>query len=229
VIATLGNQYPDCDRADAGNRIEAWYREGYAHKTDAGMPFTYRNWVAQVVTRYRNDPTILAWQLMNEAADPAANGRCSATSAQTLKSFAQDMAGLIKGIDANHLVSLGTMGVRECGTLGAQYQDVHSVTGIDLCEVHDYGTPAGGLASNLQLRIQQCRKLNKPMLIGEMGIRGVEPGTRASLIRNKLASAFGSGVSGVLIWDWSNADQGPYSGYEVQPGDPTLGVLANAL
>ncbi|HEY9289369.1 MAG TPA: cellulase family glycosylhydrolase [Candidatus Dormibacteraeota bacterium] len=225
VIATLGNQYPDCERSSGANRTEAWYEAGYASDRDAGMIMTYRSWVAAVVARYGNDPTVLAWQLMNEAADPAGNGRCSRTAARTLKAFTEDMSTLIKSIDGNHLVSLGTLGVRECGTVGSDYQDVYSVANIDLCEVHDYGSPSD--LSVLRQRMQQCHRLNKPMFIGEMGLmRGP---TRAAALRAKLAASFEAGVSGVLVWDWANADQVAYSGYEIQPGDPALAVLASAL
>jgi hypothetical protein len=69
----------------------------------------------------------------------------------------------------------------------------------------------------------------QPLFIGEMGVRGLDPATRASGLRGKLGGAFGAGVSGVLVWDWANAGQDPYSRYEVQPGDPSVSVLASAL
>ena len=232
VIATLGNDLSDCEGPGPVQRNEAWYRSGYTSLRDAGMAETYRAWVADVVARYRNDPTILAWQLINEPDLANPSGRCSPGASRTLKHFAQDMAGLVKSIDPNHLLSLGSWGLLDCGLAGSAYQDVHSVAGIDLCEIHDYGGPWNVTPPLLQLRINQCRALGKPLFIGEIGVKVQDAGSlpgRASAIRAKLSAAFGAGVTGALVWDWANGDQGAYSGYEVQPGDPTLQVLAAFL
>lgn len=232
VIATLGNDLSDCEGVAPVQRNETWYGSGYASLRDTGMADTYRAWVAEVVARYRNDPTILAWQLVNEADLASPSGRCSPSAARTLKHFAQDMAGVVKGIDPNHLLSLGSWGVHDCGLVGSAYQDVHSVAGIDLCEIHDYSGPWNVAAPQLQLRINQCRALGKPLFVGEIGVKVQDVGSlpsRASAIRAKLSAAFGAGVTGALVWDWANGDQGAYSGYEVQPGDPALQVLAAFL
>ncbi|HYM96434.1 MAG TPA: cellulase family glycosylhydrolase [Candidatus Sulfotelmatobacter sp.] len=232
VIVTLGNQHPDCEGPAPAPRTEAWYASGYARLHDAGMPSTYRDWVAEVVTRYRNNPTILAWQLMNEIDVRTPSGRCPTTAPATLKRFAQDMAGVVKGIDPIHLLSLGTWGLTDCGTAGSAYQDVHSVPGIDLCEVHDYSGPSTTLPGNLQLRLNQCRALNKPLFVGEMGIRVPDAGSldgRASAFRTKFSAQFAAGAAGTLLWDWGNAGEAAYSGYEIQPGDPALQGLAGAL
>jgi mannan endo-1,4-beta-mannosidase len=133
-------------------------------------------WCLEVVNRYRDNPTIMAWQLMNEASTPAdnASGACSTSSATTLRSFAQDMAGAVKADDQNHLLSLGTVGGGECGTRGTDYQFVYSVPGIDLCEMHDYGPAWEPIPQNpdngLMARLAQCGALNKPLLMGETGI-----------------------------------------------------------
>jgi len=232
VIATLGNDLSDCEGPAPVQRTETWYGSGYASLRDAGMADTYRAWVAEVVARYRNDPTILAWQLVNEADLASPSGRCSPSASRTLKHFAQDMAGMVKSIDPNHLLSLGSWGLHDCGLVGAAYQDVHSVPGIDLCEIHDYSGPSSALAPQLQLRISQCRALGKPLFVGEIGVKVQDAGSpvnRAAAIRAKLSAEFAAGVAGALVWDWANADQQAYSGYEVQPGDPTLQVLAAFL
>jgi len=231
VIATLANQWGDCEAAN--NKNESWYQSGYRGLVDPGMVRTYRDWVAETVSRYRNDPTILAWQLMNEAEDAVTvGGLCSATAGRTLTAFTADMAGLVKRIDPSHLLSLGTIGTH-CGTLGTDYVAVHRVAGIDFCEYHDYDNPfvalPGDAVNGLPTRIAQCRALNKPLFLGETGIRVSEVGSlasRASAFRAKFSAAFNAGVVGALIWDWHDADQPAYSGYEVGPGDPTLALLA---
>jgi hypothetical protein len=236
VIVTLGNFWNDCEgsASQARYRTESWFRTGYRNQRTAGLPATYREWAAEVVSRYRNDPTVMAWQLMNEASTPSDNGSgaCTRTSAATLRAFTQDMATVIKSIDAKHLLSLGTVGGGECGTRGADYLFVHSVLGIDLCEMHDYGPATEAIPTNaengLVARLAQCRSLNKPLFMGETGLElspALSVAQRASALRARLTAEFQAGVVGSLIWDWCDADVYPCSRYEVGGDDPTLGVL----
>ena len=126
------------------------------------------------MSRYKDNPTILAWQLINEAeVKPGASARCSADAATILKSFATDISALIKSIDRNHLVSLGTIGGGQCGAQEAEYQDLHDIPTIDLCEYHDYqphDPMPGDEYNGLQVRIDQCKGLQKPLFVGETGI-----------------------------------------------------------
>lgn len=241
VIVTLGNQWIDCDGPAGGAgsfKDEAWYTGGYA-QPDPGGTVSYRDWVAEIVARYKDDPTILAWQLMNEAEvkPSAGSGSCSVNAAGILKSFAADVSGLIKSIDPNHLVSLGTIGGGQCGAQGAEYQDVHDVSTIDLCEYHDYGSPntpmPGDQWNGLQVRLDQCRVLGKPLFVGETGINpstvtqvgGTLLAQRAGAFEQKLRAQFAAGVVGELAWAW-NKDGSAEADYDIGPGDPTLPMLA---
>ncbi len=84
------------------------------------------------------------------------------TVERTEKSFATDVSGLVKSIDSNHLVSLGTMGGGQCGSQSVEYQDLHSVATIDLCEYHDYHQPhdpmPGDQWNGLQVRIDSAMR-----------------------------------------------------------------------
>ena len=239
IVATLVNEWGQCEGWGdyaAGYKTESWYASGYkTAPSSPGMPATYRQWVAEVVRRYRDDPTILAWQLVNEAeARTAYRGSCASSAAATLKTFAADMSSLVKSVDPNHLVSLGTIGSGQCGAAGGAYKDLHSVAGIDLCEYHDYqsGALPGDEWNGMATRIRQCRELGKPLFVGETGILGSSAGGtlagRAAALRSKLDAQFAAGVAGVLVWDWRDAAHGgsSTSGYEVGPGDPALDVLA---
>ena len=235
VIATLTNQWGVCEEPSPGFKTEAWYQSGYKRWLDTTVPNDYRDWVGEVVSRYRNDPAVLAWQLVNEADDPAtAKGPCTSTAPASLKAFAADMGQFVKSIDANHLISLGTMGSGQCGSSGRDYADVHSVATIDLCEYHDYYAstspmPGDGL-NGLQVRIDQCRSLGKPLFVGETGIEAGTVGgyaARARLFADKFRAQFNAGVVGELIWNWRDGPRGGSSltNFEVGPGDPVLGVI----
>ena len=233
VVATLTNQWGQCEGYSypTGYRTESWYQSGYRTTPGPGVPATFREWVAEVVTRYKDDPTILAWQLVNEAeAKTAYSGSCSATAAASLKAFTADTASLVKSIDRNHLLSLGTIGSGQCGATSSAYKDLHSVPDIDLCEYHDYSSAAmpGDQWNGLATRLSQCNELGKPLFVGELGIQTspvVALLDRANLLRSKLSAQFQAGVAGVLAWDWRDAAHGgsSLSGYEIGPSDPALG------
>ena len=232
VIATLTNQWGDCEAG--GYKGGRWYVNGYK-QPDPGGIMSYRKWVTQVVSRYRNNPAILAWQLVNEAeVKPRRDSpSCTVNAATILKSFATDVSGLVKSIDPNHLVSLGTIGGGQCGTQTTQYRDVHSVSTIDLCEYHDYQPhdPIPGDEWNgLQVRIDQCRALNKPLIVGETGIIPNDVGgtlqSRADAMDAKLSAQFSAGIDGNLEWAWS-ALGSTLGDYDVGPQDPVLNVLGN--
>ena len=187
VIATLGNQWEHCDGPDGGAgsyKDEAWYTGGYTQPDPAGT-VSYRDWVSEVVDRYKDDPTILAWQLLNEAEvkPDVASADCSANAAQILYDFAADVSSVVKSIDSNHLVSLGTLGSGQCGSAGDDYYTLHAIPTIDLCEYHDYGSPLtpipGDEWNGLQRRIDQCEDIGKPLVVGEMGIRATDVGGTA--------------------------------------------------
>jgi endo-1,4-beta-mannosidase len=224
VIVTLGNQWGDCEQV-TGYRNQSWYASDYKTQRGGGMLRTYRDWVGEVVARYRNDPTILMWQLMNEAED--ANGGCSSSAGSTLKAFASDMGAMVKSIDGNHLLSLGTMGSGQCGTAGSSYSDIHSVAQIDVCEYHDYDGGSVALPSNLTADLNMCKALNKPLFIGESGIKKTDvggTGNRAAAWDAKFRAQYSAGVVGELIWDWDLYQ--PSDPFSLQPGDPAISLLA---
>jgi len=231
VIVTLGNQWGDCETG--GYRNDQWYAGGYLNHRDPGMALSYAAWVAQVVARYRTDPTILAWQLMNEAeVKPARESSiCSVNAARTLKVFAGVMSLVVKAIDRNHLVSVGTMGGGQCGAQGDEYASLYSLPTLDLCEYHDYQADAampGDQFNGLQLRLNQCRALNKPLMVDEVGIRPSDVGgtleARALMFAAKFSAQFTAGVVGELAWAWDK-DHSTLTDYDIGPGDPALAVL----
>ena len=235
VIATLANQWADCE-PQAGYKSESWYTSGYK-QPDPGGTVSYRDWVQEVAARYKNDPTVMAWQLVNEPEIlPQQGGDCGtvpeSTAVNVLSSFAADVSGAIKAVDPNHLISLGTIGGGQCGAQGADYKTVMSVPTLDLCEFHDY-TPSqlvpGDQFNGLQVRINQCNQLGKPILVGELGVKPSDVGgtfaARANTVASKLCAQLSAGVAGVLLWAWDK-DGSLLDNFDIGPGDPVLDALS---
>ena len=238
IIATLIDQWGNCGSTNpvGGYKNDAWYTSGYTQIDPVGT-VSYRDWTAEVAARYRDDPTILAWQLVNEAeVKPSVDSAtCSANAAGILKSFAIDVSARIKATDANHLISLGTLGTGQCGASGPEYQDVHSVATIDLCEYHDYDAThamPGDIYNGLQVRLNQCNALQKPLFVGESGIKPVDLGpgatlaTRANAFKAKFDAQFPAGVVGELVWAWDK-DGSTLDNFDLGPADPVLHVLSH--
>ena len=233
VVVTLGNQWGDCETT--GYKSLSWYQGGYA-TAQGGELASYRAWVQEVVGRYRNDPTVAMWQLMNEAeASDALYGACQEpAAASALRAFTDDVGGLAHALDANHLVNLGSLGSGQCGMSSPDYEYVHASAGTDLCEFHDYGSPStaipGDQWNGLQVRITQCNTdLGKPLFGGESGISLPDElateADRASAFDAKLAAQFGANVVGELFWAWNTNCSTACTSYDIGVGDPTTQLL----
>src|SRR5205823_7183124 len=113
----------------------AWYASGYLSPY-AGFPLSYKQYVQTVVTRYRGESAIFAWQLMNEPRD--GDAPCDAA----FYTFFSDMTSAIRGWDPNHLINSGTGTIYDpgfnCGTSPDTYRDIYSLPNNNFSEFHDY-------------------------------------------------------------------------------------------
>lgn len=225
LLFTFTDHWGACE-TQGGQRSYTWYTTGYKNDLRGDIA-TYRNYVAEVVTRYRNEPQIAMWQLVNEAEN------CGGTM-QQLKDFATDMASVIKAIDSNHVLSLGTIGGGQCGAQGGDYETLHAAAGIDVCEYHDYSdnNPIPGDQWNgLQVRIDQCNRLGKPLFVGEVGrvpdsVGGYQ--ARADLFKRKFDAQFAAGIDAELVWNFHDSlHPDPSSSFGINAGDPVWTMLGN--
>ena len=225
VVVTLGNQWGSCEGSQY--LTDSWYTGGYKTQVISGDTVPYRQFVQEIVSRYKNDPTIAMWQLINEAEIKTGKSATSCSPTADLYNFATDVSGLIKSIDPNHLVNLGTMGGGQCGSQGADYQKLGSIPSIDVLEFHDYGHDGEAIPTNLARDISVSQALGKPVFVGEAGIQIASGGslsTRAAEFSAKVTAQLNGGVGGFLVWSWNNSPSNPVS-WEVGPSDPALNVI----
>ena len=229
----------------AAYRGDTWYTTGY--KTPYGnATLSYRDYVAKVVAHYRNNPTIFGWSLMNEADTSArdAQGR------SVLVSFAQDMSAVVLANDPNHLISVGTQSNGAPGASGSDFTAVYGLPHIGFSEVHDWGywgsdqapMPGGVGKTPPDPTSTLCRttsapigcsfalapSLNKPLIVGEAGIKATDDSTRntrASLLRAKMDAAYGAGAAGYILWSVTTADTDGYD-IHINDNDPLLNETA---
>lgn len=153
VIPVLENHWADCTAG--GVKLDTWYAGGY-QQPDGEHALAYQEYVRRVVTRYRDEPAIFAWMLMNEAEGRTASGQ---DAAEALYTFARDMSAYVKALDPAHLVTLGTIGGGQPGVHGANFERLHGLPTIDFADYHDYGhndDPLPGAPVSLGAPIQSA-------------------------------------------------------------------------
>jgi hypothetical protein len=259
AVVTLTNETSTCDEPSSSTfyKTLSWYQTGYL-SPEGGYALSFHDYAVALAAHYSNDPTVAFWQLVNEAQAPSEDTAGHVTcpdemaARNGLRSFSDSMVGAIHAVDPNHLVDLGTLSTGACGIINdADYSYVHAGA-LDLCEFHDYGTPATALPVALQGIIGDCA--NKPVYVGEAGIPanvgpdGTPNGTcnpwptcttvpitydtlnqRASFFQAKIQAANQAGVAGYLIWVKSPYYTASTDGYAIADGDPVEGVLPQAL
>ncbi|KAI5684167.1 hypothetical protein M9H77_05395 [Catharanthus roseus] len=194
----------------------------------------YKNHIRTVLNRYntftgilyKNDPTIMAWELMNEP-------RCTSDpSGRTIQAWIMEMASYVKSIDRNHLLEAGLEGFYGQTTpqrthlnpagynIGTDFIANNLVPGIDFATLHSY--PDIWLSSSneqdqlafmntwLDTHIQDAQyMLRKPLLVTEFGKSwkdsGFSPYKRDVLFNNvyfKIYSSakHGGPAAGGLFW-----------------------------
>jgi len=132
VIPVLENQWADCTQG--GRRTADWYTTGY-QQPYGDLPLSYEAYVRRIVERYRDNPTVFAWMLMNEAEARRTDG---SSDPDALLGFADRMSRLVREVDPNHLVGLGVMGRGQPGTREPAFDRLHAVPTLDFVTYHDY-------------------------------------------------------------------------------------------
>ncbi len=125
----------------------------------------YRSWIDHVVSRinpltgiaYRDDPTIMAWELMNE-------GNASPESLRL--SWSAEMSAYVKSVDPNHLVGSGHAGVAD------RMSDL-AIPSLDFGTWHGYPSYYRLTVAQFNEAISEFCELgaaaSKPVLLEEFG------------------------------------------------------------
>jgi mannan endo-1,4-beta-mannosidase len=189
---------------------------------------------------YRDDPTIMAWQLANE---PRGMFR-----ARAYRRWLSQTAQLIKSLAPRQLVSLGSEGDTATPFSGTHPLKDHADPHIDYLTCHiwvqNWGwfDPKRGEASYLAAEKKAlaylhkhqayARQLNKPLVLEEFGISRDQgaygPETAVSLRDRYYQRMFRevgreNGLAGANFWAWAGAGRPREAGGLWQPGDDWIG------
>ncbi|QHO39285.1 Mannan endo-1,4-beta-mannosidase [Arachis hypogaea] len=196
----------------------------------------YKNHVKTVLNRvntltnitYKEDPTIFAWELMNEP-------RCTSDpTGDKLQDWIQEMAFHVKKIDAKHLVEIGVEGFYGPSTphrtqfnpnsyatqVGTDFIRNHQVLGVDFASAHIYAdswisqqiseSHLEFITSWMKSHIEDAEKhLGMPIIFAEFGVSSKDPGYNATYRDNLITSVYktilnstkkGGSGGGTLLW-----------------------------
>jgi len=176
-------------------------------------------------TLYRDDPTIMAWQLGNEPR--GINNR------EDFTQWIENTAKYIKSMDSNHLVTIGSEGATAHPSSGNDFFADHQSSYIDYTTIHVWVQNWGwfdpydevSLSSAVEKAtayINQhevlAERLNKPVVLEEFGISRDDNDhavTASVTLRDEYYSqifthildkaAAGSPLAGLNFWAWGGA------------------------
>ncbi|XP_074321504.1 mannan endo-1,4-beta-mannosidase 7-like [Silene latifolia] len=213
----------------------------------------YKRHVKTVLTRvnsitkvaYKDDPTIMAWELMNEP-------RCKDLSGKTLQSWIGEMAWYVKSIDSTHLLEIGLEGFYGVSTpekiqinpsscqYGTDFIENNQISGIDFATVHSYPDNWLKNSSNdaqltfleqwVNQHIQDAQNIiQKPVLFTEFGksynVSGYKPIDRDwvyGVVYEEIfnSASNGGAAAGGLFWQLlGDGLDGLRDGYDVVLND----------
>ncbi|KAJ9543263.1 hypothetical protein OSB04_022970 [Centaurea solstitialis] len=177
---------------------------------------------------YKDDPTIFAWELMNEP-------RCTSDpSGDTLQEWIEEMAYYVKTVDPKHLVEIGLEGFYGPSTpnkvqynpntyaqqVGTDFIRNHQILGVDFASVHVYAdswiSPSisddhiSFTKSWMQSHIDDAEQyLGMPVVFSEFGVSAKDQGYNTSFRDNMISTVYntvldsvrkGGSGGGSLVW-----------------------------
>lgn len=155
----------------------------YSNKTAKKF---FENHIEKVVNRinsinklpYKEDRTIMAWQLANEPV--------GSNNIEDYRKWIHETAKFIKNLDSNHLVSIGSEGNTRSPANGTNFEIDHQSKYIDYCTFHlwvqnwgwfdplkakeTYSDAVEKANSYIEEHVKIAQKINKPVVLEEFGI-----------------------------------------------------------
>ncbi len=210
--------------SDTANEHDDFY-------TDVKVKEMYKAYVSYLLERensltgtlYKNDPSVFAWELANEP-------RCeSDKSGDTLVNWVTEMSVYIKGIDANHMVTVGDEGFFNHasapdeewaynGYSGVDWDRLIAIDSIDYGTFHLYPEHWGGEVFSddpvksgirwIEAHVEASKVANKPAVLEEYGITKTGIHNRDYIYESWLNSAQDQGLAGTMFWILSGIDTG---------------------
>ena len=225
LLPVFTNLYPDVPFHHPGDQAE-WlfvnqllsrdffagrYRENY-------LPF-----VEEIVTAFRDDSNIFAWEIGNELKlDRADLNNPNDPNPWLFIRFNQEVAAAIKRIDPNHMVTTGMKSTHHAWLhTPALQEELYQSPNLDFITIHSY---EGKWDREGDLRVYEdaalAARCNKPFIVEEAGFdRELFP-DRMAKHRDHLEQWLSLGAQGYMPWGFIHA-------HEIGDSDHFVGISAD--
>ena len=240
--------YPDIE---GGGTWAPFIKYAQGFYTDTAANALFLDFIQAVINRrnkvtlrkYKNDPTIMAWQLANEPRGYRAH--------VAYRQWLNHTAAYIKALDPHHLVSTGAEGNTGNTDAGVDLLLDNQSPHIDYATTHvwiqnwqwynpekptTYAHARQMTASYLADQIAKANTLGKPLVLEEFGVSrnggscnpAAPTTTRDSfytLLFEQAARHFGQNgpLQGINFWSWGGEAKPADAGGMWQPGQPLIG------
>jgi mannan endo-1,4-beta-mannosidase len=222
---------------------------------DAKAQALFRHYVKTLVGRtntvtgkpYRDDPTIMAWQLANEPR-PGGSEAFGVANLPAYYRWIAQTAEFIKSLDSRHLVSTGSEGDMGCLQREACVIEAHKPAAIDYLTLHiwpnnwswiDFKNQAATYEAGearcrdyVARHIALAKQLNKPLVIEEFGLirddKAFGPGATATYKDRFYKTIYGLAladmkaggpIAGTNFWAWNGEGRAQHESAWFAKGD----------
>lgn len=194
-------------------------------------------------TYYKNDPTIMAWQLCNEPR--AMNNQ------KDYLSWIKNTSDYIKSLDSNHLISIGSEGYTPASVNNNAFEEIHNYKSIDYAVAHvwvqnwEWYNPKQHDSTIAKAKqeakdyiynhVQVAKKLNKPFVLEEFGIArdsgSFSPNSKTAnrddfynfVFQEIYDHCYNGNASGVNFWAFAGVGRPKNIGKMWKVGDDFIG------
>ncbi|KAL4087953.1 hypothetical protein PRIC1_012384 [Phytophthora ramorum] len=158
--------------------------------TDAKIKAAYKKYIATFVKRYKENDTIMSWELCNECRCAGSGGgmpESGTCTTKTINDWMTEMSAYIKSLDSNHLVATGSEGFMNTdssvylysGLSGVDFDANLAIKSIDYGAYHTYPDGWSVDASEfvswgrkwINDHAASGKKAGKPVVMEEYGVK----------------------------------------------------------
>ncbi len=219
--------------------IRQWFKDYIAHLLNRTNSITG--------IKYKDDPTILMWELANEprCVGSGVYPRSGNCTTETITSWADDVSTFIKTVDDKHLVGVGDEGFF-CDPGHAVYEyncrsgvdtvALAKLPNVDVLSFHLYPDhwrkDAAWGTEWIKQHIDAAEQVGKPVVLGEFGWHDKSDRNLVYREWTDTAAGYRGGVDGALYWILSDI-QTPgslypdYDGFTIYCPSPVCTTLGN--
>lgn len=258
VSWNTGDKVIDPDIKGKG-KWTAFQHQAASFYTNKGANTIFKNYIRTLVERtntitkvaYKEDPTVMAWQLANEPR-PAPDAKENSANSDAFINWVNESAKFIKSIAPNQLVSTGNEGIQGCRSSKDIYINSHNSKHIDYLTFHIWPKNWKWFdAKNPELTFDRAlhntqeyfsehiaiaRQLNKPTVLEEFGMERdggyFHPDSTTNYRDKYLTHLFssvvdsaktGSPMAGLNFWAWGGEAKAAHDDYIWRSGDSFMG------